>query len=124
MVIISLILLAPEESGVFSIRLLGAEESGKAETTGAMNPRAGRNSFSNTIYYSLYSICVMSTTIAVKESTREKLKKIMKEEGTKSLDQTINALIERAGGVPKSMFGADRKRGVGLSRREHEEFQR
>jgi hypothetical protein len=66
----------------------------------------------------------MSTTIAVKESTRERLKKIMKEEGTKSLDQTINDLIERAGGVPKSMFGADRKRGIGLSRQEHEEFQR
>ncbi|MDA4137486.1 MAG: hypothetical protein OK449_10900 [Thaumarchaeota archaeon] len=66
----------------------------------------------------------MSTTIAVKESTREKLKKIMKQEGTKSLDQTINTLIERAAGVPQSMFGADRKRGVGLSRQEHEEFQR
>jgi hypothetical protein len=89
-----------------------------------MNPRRSEFFSSNTIYYSLYSICVVSTTIAVKESTRERLKKIMKEEGTKTLDQTINALIERAGGVPKSMFGADRKRGVRLSRQEHEEFQR
>lgn len=66
----------------------------------------------------------MTTTIAVKESTRDKLRRLMKEEGARSLDQTINSLIEKAEKVPKSMFGADKGREVRLSRREHEEFQR
>ena len=48
----------------------------------------------------------------------------MKEEGAQSLDQTINALMEKAERVPKSMFGVDRPKAVHLSRREHEEFQR
>jgi hypothetical protein len=66
----------------------------------------------------------MTTTIAVKESTVERLKRIMKEREAKSLDQTINLLIESAEGVPSSMFGADRKKRTSLTRREHEEFQR
>lgn len=65
----------------------------------------------------------MTTTIAVKESTAEKLKRIMKEKETKSLDQTINLLIESAEGIPSSMFGADRSRRMRLTQREHEEFQ-
>jgi hypothetical protein len=66
----------------------------------------------------------MTTTIAVKESTRDKLRRIMKEEGAQSLDQTINSLIEKAERIPKSMFGADRSKAIRLSSREHEEFQR
>jgi hypothetical protein len=65
----------------------------------------------------------MTTTIAVRESTVERLKRIMKEKDAKSLDQTINLLIESAEGVPSSMFGADRKRLMSLTRREHEAFQ-
>jgi hypothetical protein len=64
------------------------------------------------------------TTIAVKESTVEKLKRIMRARHAESLDQTINSLIESAEGVPRSMFGVDRRRQVHLSRREHEEFQK
>jgi hypothetical protein len=63
-------------------------------------------------------------TVAVKESTLEKLKMIMREEKEASLDQTINLLIERAQGVPKSMFGADRYSGIHLTEKEHDEFQR
>jgi len=66
----------------------------------------------------------MTTTIAVSESTRDKLRRIMKEEGAQSLDQTINFLMEKAERVPKSMFGADKQRSIELSGREHEEFQR
>lgn len=66
----------------------------------------------------------MTTTIAVKESTRDKLRRIMKEEGAQSLDQTINSLMEKAERVPKSMFGADRSKDIRLSESEHEEFQR
>jgi len=66
----------------------------------------------------------MTTTIAVREATRDKLKRIMKEEGAQSLDQTINSLMEKAERMPKSMFGADRPNAIHLSDREHEEFQR
>lgn len=66
----------------------------------------------------------MTTTIAVKESTRDKLRRIMKEEGTRSLDGAINSLMEKAERLPKSMFGVDRDSDVHLSKREHEEFQR
>jgi len=66
----------------------------------------------------------MTTTIAVRESTRDKLRRIMKEEGAQSLDQAINSLIEKTEHLPKSMFGADRSKSIHLTRREHEEFQR
>ncbi len=66
----------------------------------------------------------MTTTIAVKESTVEKLKRLMKERRTKSLDQTINSLIDSVEALPPSMFGADRERKLTLTKREHEEFQR
>jgi hypothetical protein len=64
------------------------------------------------------------TTIAVKESTLQKLKRIMRARHTESLDQTINSLIESSEGVPQSMFGADKHTRIRLTQREHEEFQR
>lgn len=64
------------------------------------------------------------TTIAVKESTAEKLKRLMKARHTESLDQTINSLIESSEGIPPSMFGADRHRRLRLTKVEHEDFQR
>ena len=64
------------------------------------------------------------TTIAVKETTVEKLKRLMKARHAESLDQTINSLIESAEGIPPSMFGADRRRRIRLTAEEHEEFQR
>jgi len=64
------------------------------------------------------------TTIAVKESTAEKLKRLMRVKHAQSLDQTINSLIESAEGVPPTMFGADKGRRLGLTSLEHEEFQR
>jgi hypothetical protein len=66
----------------------------------------------------------VTTTIAVKEATRDRLKRIMKEEGVQNLDQAINALIEKAERLPKSMFGVDKTKSVHLSKHEHEEFQR
>ncbi len=64
------------------------------------------------------------TTIAVKETTLEKLKRLMKAKHAESLDQTINALIEGSEGIPRSMFGADRGKHIHLTEREHEDFQR
>jgi hypothetical protein len=64
------------------------------------------------------------TTIAVKDTTLEKLRRLMKARHAESLDQTINLLIETAEGIPQSMFGADKRRKIHLTRLEHEEFQR
>ena len=49
----------------------------------------------------------------------------MEEEGTKSLDQTIVALIEKRKNVPKSLFGIDKSvtRKLKLTLKDHEEFQ-
>ncbi len=65
----------------------------------------------------------MTTTIAVREATRDKLRRMMREEGARSLDQAINSLMERAERMPKSMFGADSSKPIHLSEREHDEFQ-
>jgi hypothetical protein len=65
----------------------------------------------------------MTTTIAVKETTVEKLKRLMRERGTENLDQTINSLIETSENVPRSMFGADKKKHIRLTKSEHEDFQ-
>lgn len=64
------------------------------------------------------------TTIAVKVSTAEKLKRLMKARHAESLDQTINSLIESAEGIPPTMFGADKGKRVKFTMVEHEEFQR
>jgi len=64
------------------------------------------------------------TTVAVKQSTLEKLKRIMQQEGKDNLDQTINTLIEKSEGVPKSMFGKDKGARLRLTSKEHENFQR
>jgi hypothetical protein len=64
------------------------------------------------------------TTIAVKESTAEKLRRLMKARHTDTLDQTINSLIESAEGVPPTMFGVDKGKRIRLTVEEHEEFQR
>jgi hypothetical protein len=63
-------------------------------------------------------------TVAVKESTLQRLKTIMREEKEASLDQTINLLIQRAEGMPKSMFGVDKSSDIHLTEEEHGEFQR
>ena len=63
-------------------------------------------------------------TVAVKKSTLEKLKRLMREEHAESLDETINLLIEMAQGIPKSIFGVDKNKRIRLTEREHEAFQK
>jgi hypothetical protein len=104
-------------AGTSTISFNGSKESpaGKAK-----DDDVGLNQGLYTIVY----ICgLLTTTIAVKESTVERLKRIMKERDANSLDQTINLLIEDVEGVPKSMFGADKGKRLSLKRKEHEEFQ-
>lgn len=64
----------------------------------------------------------MAKTIAVKESTWERLKKLMKKEKAKDLDELISILIQKSEELPSSMFGIDRKLHVKYTQKEHEEF--
>lgn len=80
--------------------------------------------FEINVYIIDYILYRFMTTIAVKESTVEKLKRLMKARHAESLDQTINSLIETAENMPSSMFGVDKGKRIHLTRQEHEEFQR
>lgn len=62
----------------------------------------------------------MTKTVAVSESTWERLKKLMKREKAKDLDELITILIQKSEEIPSSMFGTDRK--LKYTQREHEEF--
>jgi predicted CopG family antitoxin len=60
-------------------------------------------------------------TIAVTEDVWERLKQIMRREGTRSMNQTLARIIER-GVIPTTRFGAHKNRKLKLTQKEHEEF--
>jgi len=64
----------------------------------------------------------MAKTIAVSESTWERLKKLMKKEKARDLDELISILIQKSEEIPSSMFGIDRKLNIKYRQEEHEEF--
>jgi len=64
----------------------------------------------------------MTKTVAVSESTWERLKRLMKQENAKDLDELISILIQKSEKLPLSMFGADRKLRIKYTQKEHEEF--
>lgn len=64
----------------------------------------------------------MAKTIAVDESTWQKLKGLMKDEGAEDFDHLINMLIERSKKIPKSMFGVDAKLKIKFTQKEHEKI--
>jgi predicted CopG family antitoxin len=66
----------------------------------------------------------MTKTVAVREETWEKMKKMLKAEDAKSFDELIGKLIDKSQRVSSSIFGVDRNRNVRLTLREHEEFTR
>lgn len=72
------------------------------------------------IYYTFYKL--MIKTVAVKEPTWEKLKRLMNEERAETFDELINKLIEKSEETPRSMFAVDRKRKINLTQEEHERF--
>jgi hypothetical protein len=51
----------------------------------------------------------MSTTVEVKRTTVKLLEEIKEKYKTKSLDETIRKLVEKAENVPETMFGAHPK---------------
>jgi predicted CopG family antitoxin len=66
----------------------------------------------------------VAKTVAVREETWEKMKKLLEAEDAKSFDELIRKLMDKSLRVPNSMFGVDRDRKVRLTLREHEEFTR
>ncbi len=65
---------------------------------------------------------VMTKTVAVSESTWQRLRRLMKQEHAKDLDELINRLIQKSEKIPSSMFGLDGKLHIKYTEREHEEF--
>jgi predicted CopG family antitoxin len=64
----------------------------------------------------------MKKTIALSESTWEKLKKLVKEKGAKDFDELIRMLVQKSEELPPSMFGVDRRIKLQYTQKEHEEF--
>ncbi len=64
----------------------------------------------------------MAKTVAVREETWERLKKLLEAGDAKSFDELIKNLIDQSLQVPRSMFGIDKDRRVQHSLREHEEL--
>ncbi len=64
----------------------------------------------------------MAKTIAVSESTWERLKKLMKREKAKDLDELIRILIQKSEKIPSSMFGVDHKLHIKYTQEEHDEY--
>jgi len=50
----------------------------------------------------------MNTSIQVKQSTLEKLKRLKEVQNVSSYDELINKLIDMANDLPNSMFGIDK----------------
>jgi len=61
-------------------------------------------------------------TIALTETTWEKLKHIREQEKLDNFNQLIEVLIKKSERVPKSMFGIDK--GKSYTAKEHKDFQR
>ncbi len=66
----------------------------------------------------------MAKTVAVREETWGRMKKLLEAGDAKSFDELIRKLIDQSLQVPKSMFGADKHRKVQLTVRQHEEITR
>ena len=66
----------------------------------------------------------MNTTIQIKQSTLEKLKKLKGLRKLSSYDDLINRLIEEAIDLPKSMFGIDKSKLKKFNRNDRLEFRK
>ena len=64
----------------------------------------------------------MAKTVAVKEDTWERMKKLLESGEAESFDQLIRRMMDRKLGVPDSLFGVDRQRRIRLTRKEHEDM--
>ena len=64
----------------------------------------------------------MAKTVAVREDTWERMKKLLESGEAESFDQLIRKMMDRSLGVPKTMFGVDRQRSIRLTLKEHEDI--
>src|SRR2546425_12947977 len=75
-----------------------------------------------------YVLCiltkVMAKTVAVREETWERMKKLLEAGDAKSFDELIRKLIDQSLRVPRSMFGVDRNKKAQPTLRQHEETAR
>ena len=64
----------------------------------------------------------MARTVAINEDTWERMRKLLDSGEAKTFDELIRRLMDQSLRLPESMFGVDRKRGIRLTKKEHEEI--
>jgi predicted CopG family antitoxin len=62
----------------------------------------------------------LAKTVAVKDETWRRMKKMLERGEAESFDQLIRKMLDRMLGVPESMFGIDRRSNIRLTLKEHE----
>ncbi len=63
----------------------------------------------------------MAKTVAVSEDTWKRMRKLLDSSEARTFDELIRRLMDQNLRIPESMFGVDRKRGIRLTKKEHEE---
>ena len=74
------------------------------------------------LHYVFHTVRHMAKTVAVNEDTWERMRKLLDSGEAKTFDELIRRLMDQSLRLPESMFGVDRKRGVRLTKKEHEEI--
>ncbi len=66
----------------------------------------------------------MAKTLAVREDTWERMKKLVDSGEASTFDELIRKMMDRSLQIPPTMFGVDRKLKLRLTLREHEQITR
>jgi len=64
----------------------------------------------------------IAKTVAVSVETWERMRKLLDSGEARTFDELIRRLMDQSLRLPESMFGVDRKRGIRLTKKEHEEI--
>ena len=61
-------------------------------------------------------------TIAVTEDVWDRLRQMMKRDGSNSMNELLSKLMERGAGIPQSKFGVHKRMKLRFTQEEHEEI--
>ena len=64
----------------------------------------------------------IAKTVAVNVETWERMRKLLDSGEARTLDELIRRLMDQSLRLPESMFGVDRKLGIRVTKKEHEEI--
>ena len=64
----------------------------------------------------------IAKTVAVNVETWERMRKLLDSGEARTFDELIRRLMDQSLRLPESMFGVDRKLGIRVTKKEHEEI--